>query len=50
MQKIWLAAKPKGHRLPPALLFLYEPLPTSLRNDSGNLAVKKRKNEQPTHK
>ena len=23
MQKIWLVAKPKGHRLPPALLFLY---------------------------
>ena len=26
MQKIWLVAKPKVNRLPPALLFLYEPL------------------------
>lgn len=26
MQKIWLVAKRKGHRLPPALIFLYEPL------------------------
>ena len=26
MQKIWLVAKLKGHRLPTALLFLYETL------------------------
>jgi hypothetical protein len=26
MQKFWLVAKRKVHRLPPALLFLYEPL------------------------
>ena len=32
MQKIWLVAKRKEHRLPPALLFLYEPLPPIMKN------------------
>ena len=30
--------------------FLYRSLPTSLRNNSGNSTVKKRKMKQPAHK
>jgi hypothetical protein len=35
MQKIWLVAKREGHRLPPALLFLYEPLCVMQKNPTN---------------
>jgi hypothetical protein len=36
MQKIWLVAKRKEHRLPPALLFLYEPLALIIKDHFTN--------------